>query len=326
MEIIIHTFGTSISKDYNSFVITNQNGRKKLHCDGVTSIHIGKGVQITSDAIMFAIENEIEILFVDKSGKNYGRVWSNKYGSLSTIRKGQLSFTTSKVAVEWIKTIITQKILNQQALLLAISSSASSGSNEVDKAVSRLEDYIIKIKGLKYEHLHDISATIRGWEGNSSKIYFETFNLFLPENYRFLTRSQHPALDVVNALLNYGYGILYGKIEGALIEAGIDPYIGVLHRDEYNRPVLVYDIIENYRVWVDYVVYHLVSQNIITDEFYSVNKDGSYWLESLGRRIIIQSINDYLDEVVEIDNVRRSRIIHLQLYCKQLAQKFKSMK
>ena len=52
-------------------------------------------------------------------------------------------------------------------------------------------------------------------------------------------------MDVANALLNYGYGLLYGKVESGLIKAGIDPYICVLHRDEYNRPVLVYNIIES---------------------------------------------------------------------------------
>lgn len=75
---------------------------------------------------------------------------------------------------------------------------------------------------------------------------------------RFKERSQHPARDMVNALLNYGYGILYGSIQVELIKAGIDPYIGVLHRDNYNKPVLVYDIIELYRTWIDEVVFSLV--------------------------------------------------------------------
>lgn len=147
--------------------------------------------------------------------------------------------------------------------------------------------------------------------------------MFLPEKYRFNVRSQHPAMDIVNAFLNYGYGILYGKVEGALIRAGIDPYIGALHRDEYNRPVLVYDVIEIYRVWVDYVVFHLAKQEVINEDFYSVKSDGSYWLESLGRRVIIQSMNDYLDEIVEIEGVKRSRMTHLNSYCKKLAQDFK---
>lgn len=148
-------------------------------------------------------------------------------------------------------------------------------------------------------------------------------NEFIPEEYRFEKRTQHPATDVANAMLNYGYGLLYGKIESALIKAGIDPYIGVMHRDDYNRPVLVYDVIEIYRVWIDFVVVQLLSQRVITDEHYSVRSDGSYWMEALGRRILIQSVNDYLDEVIDVGGLSRSRLTQISLYAQRLAQKFK---
>ena len=298
MELVLNTFGTSLSRDNEAFVITHKDGRQRIPVVGIKSIQISRGAQITSDAVMLAIENEIEILFMDKSGTPVGRVWSPKYGSISTIRKGQLNFTFTKDALAWIKEIISQKIENQQALLLMMRTEDTAIDNLRTKSISRLEDYRTKIAKLEGEIVSDVAAQLRGWEGVSSKIYFETLNYFIPEEYRFAARSQHPAMDVVNALLNYGYGLLYGKIEGALIKAGIDPYVGIMHRDDYNRPVLVYDVIEIYRIWVDYVVYSLVAQRVITDDYYSVREDGSYWLEGLGRRVLIQSMNDYLEEVI----------------------------
>lgn len=324
MELILNTFGTSLSRDNEAFVVTHKDGKQRLPIMGIKSIQIGKGVQITSDAIMLAIENEIELLFVDGAGNPVGRAWSPKYGSVSTIRKGQLNFTFTKDALDWIKDIISQKIENQQALLLMMQTEDYTTDQIRNKAISRLEDYRIKVSKLEGEIVSDVSAQLRGWEGVSSKIYFETLNKFIPEEYRFTSRSQHPAMDVVNAMLNYGYGLMYGKIEGALIKAGIDPYIGIMHRDDYNRPVLVYDIIEIYRIWVDYVVYSLVSQKVITEDYYSIKEDGSYWLEGLGKRILIQSMNDYLDEVITQKGVSRSRIMQIQLYAQSLAQKFRN--
>lgn len=323
MDLILNSFGTSLNRDNECFVILHKDGKQRLPTDGISSIHISRGAQITSDAVLLAIEKEIEILFMNKSGVPVGRVWSNKYGSVSTIRKGQLNFTFSKDAIEWIKELICQKMENQQALILSMNAYNDADARIIDKTVSMIEDYKSKIMQLSGEVLSDIAPKIRGWEGQASKTYFETLNHFVPERYRFTSRSQHPATDVVNALLNYGYGILYGKIEGCLIKSGIDPYIGVFHRDDYNRPVLVYDVIELYRVWVDYVVYSLISQNFINDEFYSVKSDGSYWLEGLGRRIIIQSLNDYLDEIIIIKGVSRSRENHILLYTQNLAQQFK---
>ncbi len=325
MDLIINTFGTSLSRDNDCFVILHKDGKQRVPVEGITSIQIGRGAQITSDAVLLAIQNEIEILFLDNSGEPVGRVWSNKYGSISTIRKGQLNFTLSKDAVSWIKEVIAQKMENQQALILSMMVNDDRTQHLVDKAIQRIEDYRAKVKSLDGEVISDIAPALRGWEGQASRIYFETLNLFIPDKLRFAQRSQHPATDVVNAFLNYGYGFLYGKIEGALIRAGIDPYIGVFHRDDYNRPVLVYDVIELYRIWVDYVVFTLVMQrDIITDEFYSVKSDGSYWLEALGRRIVIQSLNDYLDEVILMNGINRSRLSHIFLYAQDLAQKFKT--
>lgn len=325
MELILNTFGVSLNRDNEGFVINTSDGKQRIPAVGIDSIQISRGAQITSDAVMLAIEREIEVLFMDRSGNPIGRIWSSKYGSISTIRKGQLSFVYSHNAVDWIKNVLLKKIENQQALMLLFNNNDNPNVS-IEKNIARLEDYRNKIRALDGDIVNDIAPMLRGWEGQASRIYFSTINSFLPEQFRFENRTQHPALDVANAFLNYGYGILYGRIEGALIKAGIDPYIGILHRDDYNRPVLVYDIIEMYRIWVDYVVYTLLAQNVITEEFYSVREDGSYWLEALGRRVLIQSLNDYMDEIITMKGVTRSRLTHLSFYVQSLAQKFKNTK
>lgn len=323
MELILNTFGVSLNRDNEAFVITSNDGRQRIPVDDIKSIQISRGAQITSDAVMLAIENEIEVMFMDRSGKPIGRVWSPRYGSISTIRKGQLNFTSSHSALEWIKEVIMQKMENQQALMLLLQPRDTEHERVLKKNMERIEAYRNKVSQLDGDVVSDVAPTLRGWEGQASRIYFSTITKYLPEEYQFEQRTQHPAMDVANAFLNYGYGILYGKIEGSLIKVGIDPYIGVLHRDEYNRPVLVYDVIELYRIWVDYVVFTLLAQNAISEELYSVRDDGSYWLEPLGRRILIQSFNDYLDETISKGGVVRSRITHMYLYIQNFAQKLK---
>lgn len=323
MELILNTFGLSLNRDNEAFVITKKGERHRIPVDDVKAIQISRGAQITSDAVMLAVEHEIDVMFMDKGGHPIGRVWSPRYGSISTIRKGQLNFTASHAALKWIKEVIMQKMENQQALMLLLQPRDSGLERERKRNIDRIEDYRIKVSKLEGEIVSDVAPTLRGWEGQASRIYFATIVKYLPEKFQFEQRSQHPAMDVANAFLNYGYGILYGKIEGALIKAGVDPYIGILHRDDYNRPVLVYDVIELYRIWVDYVVFTLLAQNGITEECYSIREDGSFWLEPLGRRILIQSFNDYLDETISKGGVVRSRLTHMNLYVQNLAQKLK---
>lgn len=321
MELVLNTFGTSLIKENNQFVVVHKDGRQLISPSAVKTITIGKGAKISSDAAILAIENEIDVLFVENTGKPVGRLWSIKYGSISTIRRKQLDFTFSAEAVTWIKDIICHKIDNQAALLLTLTLDDTTRN----KAINRLSEYRNKISGLKGEVVSDIAPSLRGWEGAASRIYFDCISLSLPADIKFRERSQHPAMDAFNCLLNYGYGILYGKIEGALIKAGIDPYVGVFHRDDYNRPVLVFDIIELYRIWIDYVVINLASQHIVNNDFFSIRDDGSFWLEALGKRILIQSVNDYFDEIVKIAALERSRANHINVFAQKLATVFMNL-
>lgn len=319
MELVLNTLGTRLLKENGQLVVIHPDGKQIIPIDKLKSILISKGASISSDAALLAIENEIEIMFVDNSGKPQGRVWSIRYGSISTIRRKQLDFTFSKQAIAWIKEIIAQKLDNQIALIYSLAPIEWEHQAKLDKAIEAISDYKTKIIAQQGETVSEIAPSMRGWEGAASRRYFEIINLLMPENYAFAGRSQHPAVDIFNCLLNYGYGILYGKIEGELIKAGIDPYVGVMHREDYNRPVLVFDVIEKFRVWIDFVVVKLLMQAAINEDCYSIKADGSYWLEGLGKRILIQSINDYFDEVITMQGVNRSRLNHISLFAQKLA-------
>ncbi len=322
MELVLNTFGTALRVENGLFLVNHPDGKQMIDPTKVKSILISKGASISSDAALLAISNEIDVMFLEKGGSPAGRIWSIQFGSISSIRRKQLDFLYSEKAVSWVKEVVIHKIDNQVGLLLTMDKEDEKLKRIISRTVNRLEDYKTKITNASGLMVPDIAPSIRGWEGAASKAYFGTISELLPEKYRFDCRTQRPALDAFNCLLNYGYGILYGKVEGALIKAGIDPYAGIFHRDEYNRPALVFDVIEVFRVWVDFVVFVLCNQDAIDEDCYSVNSDGSYWLENIGKRVLIQSINDYLDEVVGIKGRERSRKTHIDLYAQDLAQRF----
>jgi CRISPR-associated protein Cas1 len=322
MHIVINTFGTYIAKENGHFVVKAKEKTSQLKPSEIKSISIGKGALISSDAALLAIENDIDVFFIDSIGRPLGRIWSNKFGSITTIRRKQIDFTFSQQAIKWIKEVLIEKINNQVALLLAFEPTDIPTNRKIKTFINRLNDYKNKIESINGKIISEIAPSLRGWEGAASRNYWLAINLLIPEKYRFKERSQHPAKDIFNALLNYGYGVLYGKVEAELIRAGIDPYVGVLHREDYNRPVLTFDVIEKFRVWVDYVVMNLVIYQAIDDECYSVKDDGSFWLENLGKRIIVQSINDYFEEKIDFGAQKHSRASEIEIYAKKLAKKF----
>lgn len=84
MELILNSFGVSLNRDNEAFVITQKGERHRIPVDDIKSIQISRGAQITSDAVMLAIENEIEVLFMDRGGKPMGRVSNGELNDLTT--------------------------------------------------------------------------------------------------------------------------------------------------------------------------------------------------------------------------------------------------
>lgn len=325
MEIVINSYGSTLQKENGLFLISGPEGEQRFPCDVVKTITIGKSARITSDAILLAIQHKVDILFVNDQGKPEGRVWSVQYGSISNIRKAQLNFLYSPAVVDWVKDLIFQKIDSQVALLLALQPGQEELKlyNSFRSAINSMEDYKRKISREAAACLSDIAPALRGWEGAASRKYFSCIALLMPAFYVFDTRDRQPARDPFNALLNYAYGILYGKTEGALIRAGIDPYVGIFHRDDYNRPALVYDFIEYFRAWMDYVVIRLcVSEAIPAEAFERQEENGAVKLAPLAKRILIQSVNDYLGEIISLNQKTMSRLSHLEAAAFRLADLF----
>lgn len=111
---------------------------------------------------------------------------------------------------------------------------------------------------------------LRGIEGMAAKRYFEVFpELIRDSGFTFDGRSRRPAKDSVNALLNYGYALLRAELTGALQAAGLDPYIGFLHRERYGRESLSLDVMEEFRsILVDNLVVKMINQGMVQpDDF-----------------------------------------------------------
>lgn len=326
MNLVLSSFGAQLTAKNGVFQVQTAEASQSVNPADVRTITVSKSARISSEAVLLAIANEVDILFVDGTGQPKGRVWSVQYGSVSTIRKGQLEFLYSEKCIPWVKELILQKINNQIALILAFRDEITDETDRrrIQGIISGMDDYRSKISKAEGTVISEVAPSLRGWEGAAGRRYFEALNYFLPSSFQFPARSAHPATDPFNALLNYGYGILYGKVEGALIKAGIDPYVGIFHRDEYNRPALVFDVIERYRMWIDYVVVSLARQEVLDEECFQTDDRGAVLLQGLGKRILIQSVNDYLSEVVSIGRLTRSREVHMEQDAHSLAKTFQN--
>lgn len=299
MQLFIDSYGAFLHVKDGMFEVklfTNEKEvKKKIAPAKISSILLSKGTSLSYDAVYLALMYNIDVLFLEFEGTPVGRIWHSKLGSTTKIRKHQLIASLNEVGVKYVKEWIVQKIENQIEFLKRLKKHRASQSKYFDNIIEKLLNSKLGIENLKANVISSIADSIRGFEGTAGRLYFETLSKILTKEYQFNGRSSRPARDPFNAFLNYGYGVLYSKVEKSLIIAGIDPYLGFLHRDDYNQKSMVFDFIEPYRIFVDEVVFKLFSAKKVkkshTDEItngYSLNKEGKI--------LLMQSLNTFMEE------------------------------
>lgn len=326
MQIILNTRGTHISKQNHLIEVKQATGEKQRFLpEDIDMIFISKGISFSSDVLIFAIQHSIDIVFINHSGEAQGRVWNNKFGSIATIRKQQMHFAQAPEGMEWVRAQVIHKVKNQIAFAYQnrYSHTPTAQSKKIDALIRRMERVLKQIEQATLSR--SFESSLRGWEGAASQNYFRILSMCLPKAYQFEKRSRRPAEDIFNSLLNYMYGILYARIESALIKAGIDPFIGIWHADEYNKPVLSYDFIEPYRDWADRIAFRLCQQYAIQKNDTQQYKHG-IWLDSSGKKKVVQAFNQYLNEIIKQKNTIRSRSTHILLDAHTLAQNILALK
>jgi CRISPR-associated protein Cas1 len=123
-------------------------------------------------------------------------------------------------------------------------------------------------------------------------------------------RSRRPAKDPFNAAFNYALGILYSRVEKTCIIAGLDPFVGFLHTDNYNKKSLVFDLIEPFRIYAEQTAVYLFTGKKMNDSLFD-HAENSVFLNDKGKPVVIDAFNHHLDEAIRYrgKNVKRKHII-----------------
>jgi len=330
MQLTINSFGSSLRREQERFLILvpprNDKPAQKFQISArkVQSIYITTGAHFSTDAVQLAVENNIDIVFLDKYGNPYARIWQPKLGSTTLIRRRQLELAQTPEGVKLAAGWVADKLQNQADLLKALARprpAMQQALNDTATNLLALREKVLAVPDTlpPQGSLDDCRGTLMGYEGTAGRIYFGILSRLLPQRFQFDGRSRDPAKDEFNCLLNYGYGVLYSLVERACILAGLDPFVGFLHTDNYNKLSLVFDIIELFRVHVEKIVLKLFSSRQVTQNLFD-KVYGGFVLNDEGKKLLISQLNEHLEKTVRY----RGRNIKLrdtiQFECHRIAK------
>lgn len=304
MDLYLQSFGSRLRVKDGIFEVTvpditgaNRHLVEQLAPHEVWNIMLQRGSSISTDALELALEKSVDVLVLNKFGHPIGRLWPIRPTSTLSIWKNQLHLSHSPEGLRIAKTWIEEKI---QARITHLRKLKGYRKPEKVKIIAEAESAILKqLSRLRRFDIHDFdqsAASIRGMEGTAGKHYLAALSDLLPEEYQFEGRSARPSLDTFNAFLNYGYGILYRKVERALLLAGLHPYIGFMHADDYQQKSLVFDFVEPFRMWIDKVVFRLFSGKQVLANHVTAVGDNGVWLAEDGRRLLQKAVQERFEQ------------------------------
>ncbi len=252
---------------------------QRLPLVGIDHVVATDRVHITLPALGALLEREIPVVLVrGMSHRLIGVCVSPP--PLTTARWLQVKRTEEPTFVRMISSaIVAGKIFNQRRVLQRLS---ANRAELVTPTLDALQAFLKKIEGIAPGQLHEL----RGIEGAAARAYFSVYAAFFPPESPMNGRSRQPPKDPPNAVLSYGYTMLYAEAICACYAAGLDPAVGFFHETAENRGALALDIIEPYRAPVaDALALDLFSHRQLVADKHFAQAEGGVYLNTDGRKM-----------------------------------------
>ncbi|MCX7855977.1 MAG: CRISPR-associated endonuclease Cas1, partial [Anaerolineae bacterium] len=210
------------------------------------------------------------------------------------------------------------KITNQAGFLRYAAKYREETAPEVGRLLKqeaeRVQDGLEELRRLRGDTVEEVRGQILAIEGRAAQRYWEALQAVVPESYNWPGRVTRGAQDPVNAALNYGYGILYGQVERALVLAGLDPYGGFIHADRPGKPSLVFDLIEEFRtVVVDRTVVAMTTKGV------KLEMDEGGRLTEEARRTVAEKVLERLEAAERYEKKRQPLRVIIQSQARHIA-------
>lgn len=255
--------GTVLGKESERFTLKKQ-GRlvREIPAIKVDQIMVFGNCQITTQAMNFCLGESIPIYLLSGQGRFNGVVDSFSTDPVLLHRDQFQRAGDGKFCLDLARELVRGKIDNSRVILMRLA--RKTNSDFLRQAAHSLKRASGGIDGTRN------LDQLRGIEGSCARMYFGALSLLFPREWNFTGRKRQPPPDPVNAMLSYGYTLLFYNIYSFIRARGLNPQVGYLHPMRAGHPALVSDLMEEFRaIVVDNLVWQLVLSEQVRPEDFS---------------------------------------------------------
>jgi CRISPR-associated protein Cas1 len=259
--------GTTLRKEQNRLVVERDGTTLvSVHDFKIERVLAFGNVQLTTQSIGYLLERGIDTTFLSQYGKLKGRLTPLESKNVPLRLKQYERVSDTRFALSVAAAMVAGKIVNCREML------ARHQRNHAECNFSELNARLTA--SVEKAQRQTSASSLLGIEGQAASLYFEGFGKMLRRHWRFAKRTRRPPTDPVNAMLSFGYTLMYNEAISALVAVGFDPYLGFFHSVNYGRCSLALDLMEELRPLIaDRVVLNLVNLEIVKPGDFTVGED-----------------------------------------------------
>jgi CRISPR-associated protein Cas1 len=253
-QVMVSGFGCFLSKKSERMQIKRPDGQvvHEFPFFRLSEVIVGsRGIGLSSDLLEELCKRGIRVAFLSGGGRPYAMITSPMLNAVVATRRAQLEAMNDRRGLEFSRAIVKGKIRNQAALLRYFGKHLKTANpprfQKILQAAGELHHQLRQAMRVRGAQIDDVRQILMGIEGHCARVYWDAVQEIVRDKVEFLGRVTRGAQDELNSLLNYGYGILYAQVWGAVLNAGLEPFAGFLHVDRPGKPSLVLDLVEEFR-------------------------------------------------------------------------------
>lgn len=286
--------GACVSRSGETLVITTAEREEAFPIHEVGALVLHGYVQISAQALHFCAYHDVTVHWLSVGG----RYVSGCVHGGETVRRRLRQYEALRdpaFALDLARRLVLLKTENTLRYLLRVTRDRERSFQEL-RAFDLLRRIIRKVAACRDKDF------LRGYEGFAGKIYFSLLpgllDASVPRELVPEERSRRPPRDRFNALLSFGYALLYQSVMAAVTAVGLDPAIGFYHTPRSEAHPLVMDLMEMFRL----LLWDIPLLGSINRRMWDVERDfvvspGKVWLSAEGKRKAIRLFEERKDEM-----------------------------
>ncbi|MCS6962156.1 MAG: type I-B CRISPR-associated endonuclease Cas1b [Deltaproteobacteria bacterium] len=279
-------------------LINKANEKKRIPIEIVDAIYVFSDITVNSRLLQFVSRKEIPLYFFNKKSNYFGVFYPKEQNVSGTVLVKQVTHHLDhSKRLTLAKAFVSGAIAN---MVKVLSYYNRRGRDLTDRLNS-----LKKIDG-ELENLENIEE-IMGCEGKAWNTYYAGWqHIITDKNFEFEERSRRPPRNPTNALISFGYSLLYTTVLSEIYKTQLNPTVSFLHAASTRRFSLALDLAEIFKpIIVDRLIFNLLNHSQITQNDFEKGLNYCYLKES-GRKTFVAKFEEKLATTVFHPRLKRN--------------------